>query len=147
VQKKIVKHPPSNHLQAWSLTHMHKLSNNPLNHCWQAWSLSHACTKMSNKPIESFSSMITLTCTKMSRQPVASFSKVHQGFWHVLFHQEATTLDNPTSMTQKFVELIRSGSMYSPAHPTTPFTHLPHSFCNGKTYISSWLNFFKLYII
>jgi len=31
-------------------------------------------------------------------------------------------------------------SMYSPAHPTTPFTHLPHSFCNGKTYISSWLN-------
>jgi hypothetical protein len=49
---------PSNHLQAWSLTHMHKLSNNPLNH-WQAWSLSHACTKMSNKPIESFSSMIT----------------------------------------------------------------------------------------
>jgi len=27
------------------------------------------------------------------------------------------------------------------AHPTIPFTHLPHSCCNGKTYISSWLNF------
>jgi hypothetical protein len=25
-------------------------------------------------------------------------------------------------------------------HPTTPSTHLPHSFCNGKTYISSQLN-------
>jgi hypothetical protein len=30
---------------------------------------------------------------------------------------------------------------YYPCHPTTPFTHLPHSFCNGKTYSSSWLNF------
>jgi hypothetical protein len=29
----------------------------------------------------------------------------------------------------------------APAQPIIPFTHLPHSFCNGKTYISSWLNF------
>ncbi len=29
----------------------------------------------------------------------------------------------------------------APTHPTIPFTHLPHSFSNGKTYISYWLNF------
>lgn len=84
------------------ITHMHKMSNNALNH-WQA------CTKMSNKPIESFSSMIT-HMHKNVKQPVASFSKVHPGFWHALFHQEGTTLDSPTSMTQKFVELIRSAA-------------------------------------
>jgi hypothetical protein len=64
------------------------------------------CTKMSNKPIESFSSMITLTCTKMSSNQSLHFPR----FWHVLFHQEGTTLDSPTSMTQKFVELIRSAA-------------------------------------
>lgn len=44
-------------------------------------------------------------------QATSSFIfKVHPGFWHALFHQEGTTLHSPTSMTQKFVELIRSAA-------------------------------------
>ncbi len=53
----------------------------------------------------------------------------------------------PFGMNQCSSQLLNlpQSTFFSPyttlARRTTPFTHLPRSFCNGKTYISSWLNF------